>query len=160
LVSDCVQVGSHRGLSTSVEGARHDSRLIYHSSPRPSPLGRNDSLETRIIALELRLYSRSEVCTRRGSTRRVRRELRAPHRALVAEEGADPVTSPLPEHRVPIFTSADEQVRSIFKDVGVTEVRHWPGVAWRDKRDAFECRGHRVLCMMMMMLKIKRVVLY
>ena len=57
--------------------------------------------------------ARREVCTPSCSFRGIRRKLCTPHSAFVSNEGAYPITSPVPQHRVTILTTGHQQIGAI-----------------------------------------------
>ena len=88
---------------------------------------------------------RREICASGSGAGGVRRELAAPYRAFVAYERPDPVTRPLPQHRVSIFAARYEHVRVVVLEGREGEVRDGSRMAGGHERDGFG-RDERHLC--------------
>ena len=58
-------------------------------------------------------HVRSEVRAARCCPRGIWRQLATPDRALVSDEGTNPVTGPLAQHRVAILAAGNQHVRPI-----------------------------------------------
>jgi hypothetical protein len=112
---------------------------VRHGAARRSG-GRGRGRE-RVGAIGRGGDSRGEIGAGRDGARRVGRELGAPHGALVADEGADPVAGPLAQHRVAVLAARDEQVRAVVEDRREGEVRDGARVPRRDERRRFD-GGH------------------
>lgn len=60
----------------------------------------------------------------------------------MTEEGADPISGPLSEHRVSILTAGDYQVGVVFEDRGKRKVSDGTGVARSDEGNSLWVSCH------------------
>ena len=80
---------------------------------------------------------RRKISAARGDPGLVRTNLCAPDGALVADECADPITSPVTEHWVAILAARYKHVRVIFLKWGEGEVSYRTCMTWGNERGRF-----------------------